>query len=131
MEPVTGANAEPSALPATSSVAAPSLERAEAMTRYNEALIAPLVAELAETRVRMLAQAERLETLARENGTLAERMAGLERVRDAAMAHARELEARLEAAATRPPEPAPNALPRRRRREPRWRRWVRRVVLGE
>ena len=73
------------------------------MTRYNEALIAPLVAELAESRSALLAQADRIAELARENGTLAERLAGLERVRDAAMAHAAELEQKLEAA-SRPPE---------------------------
>ena len=99
------------------------------------------MAELAETRVRMLAQAERLEILARENGTLAERLAGLERVRDAAMPHAAELEARLAVPPAVPdPRPAPdpcyspipptpNGGPHRR--EPPWRRWVRRVVLGE
>ena len=80
------------------------MARAGAMAQYNESLMAPLVAELAAYR-------ERLEILARENGTLAERLAGLERVRDAAMAHAAELEARLEAAATRSPEPQPDPFP--------------------
>ena len=92
MEPVTATSPKTLAPPTTSSAAVPSLERAEALARYNEALIAPLVAELAETRVRMVAQADRIADLARENGALAERMAGLERVRDAAMAHAAELE---------------------------------------
>jgi len=110
--------------------------------------------------VELAASRERIEALARENGVLSERsaalereltavrqvsdadrdrVAGLERVRDAAMAHAAELEARLEAAAERPPEsqpdpfpapipPTPNVMPRRW--EPRWRRWVRRVMLG-
>jgi len=66
MEPVTTNGGCPSAQPTTSSIAAPSLERAEAMARYNEALIALLVAELAETRVRMLAQADRIADMARE-----------------------------------------------------------------
>jgi len=108
------------------------MARAGAMAQYNESLMAPLVAELAAYR-------ERLEILARENGTLAERLAGLERVRDAAMAHAAALKARLEAAATRPPEPAPEPFPRPippmpnvgpRRRLPPWRRWLGALVLG-
>jgi excisionase family DNA binding protein len=62
--------------------APPSMERAEAMVKYNEALIAPLVAELAETRLRLFAQADRVAELARENGTLAERLVHVERERD-------------------------------------------------
>ena len=55
----------------------------------------------------------RVAELEREAGTYAERMAGLDRVRDAAMAHAAELEAKLEAAAAQPPdpEPAPDPFP--------------------
>jgi hypothetical protein len=77
--------------------------------------------------------------LVKENSVYAERLAGLERVRDAAVAHAQELEEKL-AAAARPPEPAPNPFPQPMpptpnvghwRRETRWRRWVRQVVLGE
>ena len=94
--------------------------RADAMAKYNEALIAPLMAELVESR-------RRIEDLARENGTLTEWLAGLERVRDAAMAHAAELETRLSVPPAVPdprPDPfsvpnppSPNAVPRR------WRRW--------
>lgn len=59
-----------------------------------------LSAELDQARARLAeveapAETGRLEELARENGTLAERLAGLERVRDAAMAHAAELEQRI------------------------------------
>jgi len=105
------------------------------MAKYNEALIAPLMAELIESR-------RRIEDLARENGTLAERMAGLERVRDAAMAHAAELEDTL-AAAARPPDPTPDPVPAPlpptpnvapaaspRRRLPKWRRWLISVAGG-
>ena len=104
--------------------------RARAMAAYTRSVLEPLVDALERSHARVA-------ELERETGTLAERMAGLERVRDAAMAHAAELEERL-AAATRPPEPpadpfpapippSPNVVPRRR--EPRWRRWVRQVVL--
>ena len=79
------------------------MARAGAMAQYNESLMAPLVAELAVYR-------ERLEVLARENGTLAERLAGLERVRDAAMAHAAELEARLSVPPA-VPDPKPDPFP--------------------
>jgi len=118
---------------ATASMAAPSIERAEAMTRYNEALLAPLVAELAAARLGLLTQADHIAELARENGTLAERLAGLERVMDAAVAHAAELEARLATSVPpavpdpkpdpfpQPSPPSPNVGPRRR--VPRWRRW--------
>ena len=91
-------------------------------------VLEPLVAALERSHARVA-------ELERENGALAERLAGLERVRDAAMKHIEE----LEAAAARPPAPAPDPLPAptpptpnvaRRRREPRWRRWVRQVVLG-
>ncbi len=101
------------------------------MTRYNEALLAPLVAELAAARLGLLTQADRIAELARENGTLAERLAGLERVMDAAVAHAAELEARLSVPPAvpdpkrdpfpQPNPPSPNVRPRRR--ESRWRRW--------
>ncbi len=88
------------------------MERAEAMTRYNEALLAPLVAELAVTRNALLAQADRIAELARENGALAERLAAQKRLREAAMARAAELEQRLEAATRTPdPEPAPDPFP--------------------
>ena len=115
--------------PATASMTAPSIERAEAMTRYNEALLAPLVAELAAARLGLLTQADRIAELARENGTLAERMAGLERVRDAAMAHAAELEAKLAVPpAVHDPQPAPDPFPVPNPPTPnaepsRWRRW--------
>ena len=105
------------------------MERAEAMTRYNEALLAPLVAELAAARLGLLTQADRIAELARENGTLAERMAGLERVRDAAMAHAAELEAKLAVPpAVHDPQPAPDPFPVPNPPTPnaepsRWRRW--------
>ena len=73
----------------------------------------------------------RVSQLEREVGTPAERLAGLERVRDAAMAHAAELEARLSVPPAVPdpkPDPFPQPNPpspnvRPRRREPRWRRW--------
>ncbi len=78
------------------------------MAAWSEAFLAPLVAELAESRQTVERQAERLVELARENGILTERLAGLERVRDAAVAHAQELEERL---AERPTEPAPDPEP--------------------
>jgi len=105
-----------------------------------------LSAELEQVRARLAeveapAESERVVELARENGTLAERLAGLERVRDAAVAHAADLEARLGVPpGVRDPRPAPDPFPAPipptpnvmgRRREPRWRRWVRRAVLGE
>ena len=93
-----------------------------------------LSAELEQARARLAevqvpAELGHVEELARENGTLAERLAGLERVRDAAMAHAAELEARLEAQAKPPePEPAPDPfpapIPPTPNAAPWWRRWV-------
>ena len=73
------------AAPFMDPAAPPSMERAEAMVKYNEALIAPLVAELAGTRIQLVAQADRIAELARENGTLTERLAHVERERDGLM----------------------------------------------
>ena len=53
----------------------------------------------------LLAQADRIAELARENGTLAERLAVQKRLREAAMARAAELEQKLEAASHHPPAP--------------------------
>ena len=70
-----------------------------------------LAAELEQARARLVelespAEPERLAELARENGTLAERLAVQKRLREAAMAHAAELEQKLEAASRHhPPEP--------------------------
>ena len=98
------------------------------------AWVVTLMAPLAEANARqhdvIVSQADRIADLARENGTLAERMAGLERVRDAAIAHANELEQKLEAAA-RPldpepaPDPCPAPIPPVPNAAPRWRRrWL-------
>jgi len=75
----------------------------------------------------------RVSQLEREVGIPDPRLAGLARVRDATMAHAAELEARLAIPPAVPdPQPAPDPFPtpnppspnmRPRRREPRWRRW--------
>ena len=70
-----------------------------------------LTAELERARARLAelespAESGRLEELARENGSLVERLAAQKRLREAAMAHAAELERRIEAA-TRPPDPSP------------------------
>ena len=89
------------------------LARAEAMAAYTRSLLEPLVARMAE-------QEGIIRGLERENGRLATELA---------------------VARTSPPEPAPDPfpapipapparLPPARRWEPRWRRWVRRVMLG-
>ena len=79
------------------------IEKAETIGRQG--------AELDQIRARLAdvespADSDRLHELARENATLAERLAAQKRLREAAMAHAAELEAKLEAAAARPPEPS-------------------------
>ncbi len=101
--------------------------RAEAMASYTRSVVEPLVAALERSQ-------GRVSELEREVGTLAERMAGLERVRDAAIGHAAELEARLSVPpAGRDPKPDPFPVPNLpspnvgpRRRLPWWRR-----LLGE
>ena len=70
MEPFTAPNSESLTPPPTSSVAAPSWERAEALARYNEALIAPLVAELGEARQTIERQTGELGDLREERGRL-------------------------------------------------------------
>jgi len=105
--------------------------RAEAMASYTRSVLEPLVAALERSQGRVSELERENGGLAKENGTLAERMAGLERVRDAAMAHAAELEARLAVPPVVPepvPDPfpvpnppSPNVVPRRG--VPRWRRW--------
>ena len=101
--PVEGAAQEPQPTdtqepPGTYQQGPIDLARAEAMAAYNRELVAPLVAELAAYR-------ERLEDLARQNGTLAAELGQ-------ARAHAAELEAKLEAATRAPdPEPAPDPFP--------------------
>jgi hypothetical protein len=68
----------------------------------------------------LAAQADRIAELVRERGVLTARVAGLERVRDAAMAYAAEVEEQLRAAGAAPrPERALTASPAR----PWWRRW--------
>ena len=87
---------------ATATATAPT--NAENMVAYTRSLLEPLVAALERSQARVA-------ELEREAGTYAERMAGLECVRDAAMVYAAELEARLEAAADPQPAPAPDPFP--------------------
>lgn len=79
-----------------------------------------LAAELDQVRARLAelespAESARLEEIARENGVLVERLATQKRLRDAAMAHAAELEQRLESvtarAAAAVPDPFPAPIP--------------------
>ena len=84
--------------------------RAEAMAAYTRSVLEPLVTALERSQSRVSELERENGGLVKENVTLVERLAGLERVRDAAIAHANELEQRLEAA-TRPPEPAPAPAP--------------------
>jgi len=97
---------------------------------YTRSVLEPLVAALERSQARV-AEPER------EAGSYAEQIAGLERVRDAAMVHAAEVEAQL----TEPPEPAPAPAPDpfpqpipptpTPNAAPRWRRWLGRVMLSE
>ena len=105
--------------------------QARAMAAYTRSMLEPLVDALERSHAHVA-------ELERENGALAERLAGLERVRDAAIAYAHEVEARL-GTSTRPPELAPDPFPSTpnvgparywRRRVPSWRRWLGRVILG-
>jgi len=108
------------------------LRRAESTTPSTPSAATPHAVESA------LAALERSQArvaqLERENGMLAERLAGLERVRDAAIAHAAGLEEKLADSAPRRPEPVPSLptkptplTPNAVRAATRWRRslpWV-------
>jgi len=86
-------------------------QRAEAMAVYTRTILEPLVARLAEQEVIIREQAEAL-------GRHAERLAGVERERDAARARLAELD--------RPPAPDPFPvpnLPSPNDGPSRWRRW--------
>jgi hypothetical protein len=74
MEDVKAGAPAPSAEPAV----ALSMERAGAMAVYNASLIAPLVAELSETRVRLVAQAEEVGSLRAQLAAANERIRMLE-----------------------------------------------------
>ena len=98
------------------------------MAAYTRAVLEPLVDALERSYARTC-------ELERENGVLTERLAGLERVRDAALAYIEELEvtsAQKSDVQTKalPAPVSPRSGTMLRRREPRWRRWVRQVVLG-
>ena len=129
--PVTSGVSE---APSAASTVATAPTTAESMIAYTRSLLEPLVAALERSQGRVSELERENGGLAKENGALAERLAGLERVRDAAMARAAELEARLAIPPAVPgprpdPFPRPN-LPMQNAGPSRWRRWWLAVMGG-
>ena len=99
------------------------------MAVYTRSVLEPLVDALERSHTRVC-------ELEREIGALKERMAGLERVRDAALAYIEDLEAAAAQTPEPPTGPLPAPVPPRpsvmpRRQAPRWRRWVRLALFWE